>query len=195
MKTLIMLSAIPASGKSTWARNYKEQHENTYIISSDGIRMELTNGDYHDRSKQAEVWKVFSERIHEFGKIDNVTVILDALNDTNALREKYVKEKRAEGLKNFGYGDGYMYLSEYLDRSVEGECRKLLSCRVATILVEVIALDSAECREFETAYFAVCLEWVDACESDPFSISNALLVVRSVEWELCDILISAAYAC
>jgi len=92
MKTLIILSAIPASGKSTWASQYQATHHNTYIISSDAIRMELTGGNYGDRSKQAEVWRVFSERIHEFGKIDGVTVILDALNDLNVLREKYVKE-------------------------------------------------------------------------------------------------------
>ena len=61
MKTLIICTAVPASGKSSWARRYKRDHENTYIISSDAIRLELTNGDYHDRSKQAEVWKVFSE--------------------------------------------------------------------------------------------------------------------------------------
>ena len=36
---------------------------------------------------------VFSLRIHEYAnKYDDVTVILDALNDLNSLREKYVKE-------------------------------------------------------------------------------------------------------
>ena len=39
-----------------------------------------------------EVWELFSERIHEYGKIENCTVILDALNDTNELRKKYVEE-------------------------------------------------------------------------------------------------------
>ena len=35
----------------------------------------------------------FSLRIHEYAqKYDDVTVILDALNDLNCLREKYVKE-------------------------------------------------------------------------------------------------------
>ena len=80
MKKLIMLSAFPASGKTTWAKKYKEEHDNVYIINSDEIRLELTHGDYHDRSKQSEVWKLFDERIHEVGKIENVTLILDALN-------------------------------------------------------------------------------------------------------------------
>ena len=90
MKTLIMLSAIPASGKSTWAKEYKDTHPNTYIVSSDEVRLELTHGDYHDRSKQKEVWELFEKRIHEYGAIDNVTVILDALNDVNEVRLKYL---------------------------------------------------------------------------------------------------------
>lgn len=92
MKTLIILSAIPASGKSTWASRYQATHGNTFIVSSDQIRMELTNGNFQDHSKQTEVWELFSKRIHEFGAIENATVILDALNDLNLLREKYVKE-------------------------------------------------------------------------------------------------------
>ena len=92
MKTLIILSAIPASGKSTWAAQYQATHPNVYIVSSDAIRMEITGGDYQDHTKQKQVWELFSKRIHEYGAIDGATVILDALNDTNQLREKYVKE-------------------------------------------------------------------------------------------------------
>ena len=91
MKTLIICTAIPASGKSTWSRLYKQEHENVFIVSSDAIRFELT-GCYTDRSKQKEVWEVFSKRIHEYGQVEDCTVILDALNDRNFLREKYVKE-------------------------------------------------------------------------------------------------------
>lgn len=90
MKTLIMLSAIPASGKSTWAMEYQRTHDNTYIVSSDDVRMEVTHGDYQDHSKQKEVWELFEKRIHEYGQIDDVTVILDALNDVNAVRLKYL---------------------------------------------------------------------------------------------------------
>ena len=90
MNTLIMLSAFPASGKTTWAKEYQKNHENTYILNSDDIRMELTNGNYHDRSKQKEVWELFEKRIHEYGQKENVTVILDALNDVNEVRLKYL---------------------------------------------------------------------------------------------------------
>ena len=92
MKTLIMLSAMPGSGKSTCAKAYQEAHPHTLIVSSDAIRYELT-GETQDFSKQKEVWELFSLRIHEYAKMhDDVTVILDALTDLNMLREKYVKE-------------------------------------------------------------------------------------------------------
>ena len=89
MKTLIMLSAIPASGKSTWAKRYTEEHPNTYILNSDEIRMEVTGGNYLDHSRQKEVWELFERRIHEFGAIPDSTVILDALNDVNEVIEAY----------------------------------------------------------------------------------------------------------
>ncbi len=91
MKTLIMLSAVPAAGKTTWAKNYQKEHDNVYIISSDEIRMEFTHGVFQDQSRQKEVWEEFDRRIHEYAnKGDNITVILDALNDVNPVRYKYL---------------------------------------------------------------------------------------------------------
>lgn len=91
MKTLIMLSAVPAAGKTTWAKNYQKEHDNVYIINSDDVRLELTNGNYQDRSKQKEVWELFEKRIHEYAnKAEDVTVILDALNDVDPVRYKYL---------------------------------------------------------------------------------------------------------
>ena len=90
MRTLIMLSAFPASGKSTWANAYKKNHKNVIILNSDDVRMEITHGDYQDHSHQKEVWELYEKRIHEYAKEDGVTVILDALNDTNEVRMKYL---------------------------------------------------------------------------------------------------------
>jgi len=91
MKTLIMLSAVPAAGKTTWAKKYQEEHENVYIINSDEVRLEITGGNYQDHSRQKEVWELFERRIHEYAnKGDDVTVILDALNDVNEVRLKYL---------------------------------------------------------------------------------------------------------
>ena len=85
-----MLSAIPAAGKSTWAKEYQKNHPNTYIVSSDEVRMEICNGDFQDHSRQKEVWEEFERRIHEYGKIEDATVILDALNDVNPVRYHYL---------------------------------------------------------------------------------------------------------
>ena len=92
MKQLVILTGAPGSGKSTWAKNYVKNHENSYIISSDAIRYEIT-GRFDDHTRQPEVWALFEKRIHEYAnKAENVTVILDALCDLNSLRIKYVKE-------------------------------------------------------------------------------------------------------
>ena len=90
MKTLIMLSAVPAAGKSTWAKEYQKNHPNTYIVNSDEIRMEVTNGNYQDHTRQKEVWELFERRMHEYGQNEDCTVILDALNDINPVRIKYL---------------------------------------------------------------------------------------------------------
>ena len=92
MKNLIILTGAPGSGKSTWAKEYQNSHQNCHIISSDAIRFEVT-GRFDDHSRQPEVWKLFEQRIHEYAnKSEDVTVILDALCDLNSLRIKYVKE-------------------------------------------------------------------------------------------------------
>ena len=86
-----MLSAVPAAGKTTWAKKYQAEHENVFIINSDELRMEFTGGVYHDHTKQNLVWAEFERRMHEYAnKGDNVTVILDALNDVNSVRYKYL---------------------------------------------------------------------------------------------------------
>lgn len=89
MKKMIIMSAAPGCGKSTWAHKYQNSHPNTYIISSDEIRFELT-GQYQDFSKQTLVWETFEKRILEFSKRnEDLTIILDAVIDLNSLRVKY----------------------------------------------------------------------------------------------------------
>ena len=123
MKKLIMLSAFPASGKTTWAKEYQRTHENVYIINSDEIRMELTAGNYHDRSKQAQVWETFDRRIHEYGKIDDVTVILDAVNDTNAVRLKYLSTTPEFNYKILVMFPSTLEKSKYFNGLRPEECR------------------------------------------------------------------------
>ena len=132
MKKLIMLSAFPASGKTTWAKNYQKEHDNVYILNSDDIRMELTAGDYHDRSKQKEVWDTFDRRIHEIAKIDDVTLILDAVNDTNEVRLKYLSTT-----PEFDYKVLVMFPST-LERSKKFNSMRPDECRVPEDVIEMM---------------------------------------------------------
>lgn len=91
MKTFILLSAAPAAGKSTWAKNYAKNNDNVYIVSSDEIRKEIT-GSFQIFTQESQVWATFNERIHEFAKRhEKVTVIADAVNDSNSLRKMYAE--------------------------------------------------------------------------------------------------------
>lgn len=91
MKTLILLSAIPGSGKSTWATKYQQEHPNTFIVSSDEIRKNLT-GIFQSFTKEDEVWRIFLEKINEFAvNYTDVTVIADATNLQNVYRRYYLE--------------------------------------------------------------------------------------------------------
>lgn len=91
MRKLILLSALPGAGKSTWANNYKRLNSNelVYIVSSDEIRKEL-GGSYQYFKEEEKVWRLFLERANSYAKEnENVTVILDSTNLTNHYREMY----------------------------------------------------------------------------------------------------------
>ena len=86
MRTLIVLSALPGSGKSTWSEQYRLTHKHVKIVSSDAIRKELT-GQYQDLTQEQKVWEIYFERINEyFEKYDEVTVIADSTNITDNYR-------------------------------------------------------------------------------------------------------------
>lgn len=94
MKKIIVLSALPGSGKSTWANAYIEANkdENIFIISSDEIRKEL-GGSYKYFKEEARVWELFLSRAIEYGdNYENVTVILDSTNLTNNYRKLYFEK-------------------------------------------------------------------------------------------------------
>ena len=89
MKTFILLSAIPGSGKSTWAEQYRLSHENVHVVSSDEIRKEL-GGAYQNFDHEKEVWDTFQARIAKFrDEAEEVTVIADATNFQNKTRLIY----------------------------------------------------------------------------------------------------------
>ena len=90
MSTLILLSAIPGSGKSTWAKTYQKEHPNTYIVASDDVRMRVS-GAIQNFDHEALVWETFLKELNEHAGED-CTVIADATNLQNKYREYYCKQ-------------------------------------------------------------------------------------------------------
>ena len=78
----IMLVGCPASGKSTWAKNFKSWErykDEVVIISSDAIREELW-GDERIQRDPEKVFKLAHERIINELKVGTGCVIFDATN-------------------------------------------------------------------------------------------------------------------
>lgn len=90
MKTMILLSAIPGSGKSTWAKRFQAKHPNTHIISSDELRLELY-GAVNNFQHEKEIWDTFVKRLNELSTQDDVFAIADATNLKNIHRAFYAR--------------------------------------------------------------------------------------------------------
>lgn len=91
MSTFILLTAIPGSGKSTWAKQYQKTHENVVIVSSDEIRRKLF-GSVKCFDNEALVWETYLKEINAHsGKGKIVTVIADATNLQNKYRRYYLE--------------------------------------------------------------------------------------------------------
>lgn len=89
VKTFYLLSAIPGSGKSTWAKMYKNTHENVFIVSSDELRLELFGG-VQNFSNEKLVWDTFLKRINDYARNhEDCVVIADATNLENKFRMFY----------------------------------------------------------------------------------------------------------
>ena len=87
MSTLILLSAIPGAGKSTWAKDYQRNHPNTYIVASDDVRCRVSGG-IQCFQNETKVWEVFLQELQEYSK-QECTVIADATNLQNRYRRYY----------------------------------------------------------------------------------------------------------
>lgn len=92
MATLLILRGLPASGKSTFARTHAGEHENTVIVSLDGLRR-MTAGSltaYHERHDE-KTERLIVRAAHAMicdALRKNVDVIMDAQNaGTGRLRE------------------------------------------------------------------------------------------------------------
>lgn len=92
MKTFILLSAIPGSGKSTWSEEYRLTHKNVFVVASDQIRKEI-GGAYQNFEHEKEVWDRFLNDIIKYrDSYDEVTVIADSTNVINKFRKYYPEQ-------------------------------------------------------------------------------------------------------
>ena len=73
---LIVMCGLPGAGKSTYAKQYVEEHPQTKIMSSDGIRKELY-GDESIQGNPAEVFALMQKRTVEHLN-QGIDVIYDA---------------------------------------------------------------------------------------------------------------------
>jgi len=91
MKTLVVVSGIPGSGKSTFSMLLKEKNKlHTYIVSSDDLRTILT-GSPSDFSKDDEMWKMYYDFPITYAKDKDATCILDATNSIASYRTTTLK--------------------------------------------------------------------------------------------------------
>jgi len=89
MKTMVILSAIPGSGKSTWSRAYAKAHPNTHIVASDEVRARVS-GSPQNFSNEPLVWDTFLHDLNSYAEEEgDVTVIADATNLQNRYRRYY----------------------------------------------------------------------------------------------------------
>lgn len=85
--TIYLMVGIQGSGKSTWANNFMEKHNNTLLISRDLIRKNLI-GDEEYFSKEDEVWDTFVKSISAGVKQRFENIIIDATHISIASRRK-----------------------------------------------------------------------------------------------------------
>lgn len=105
MNELIMLVGLPASGKSTWAKEYSETHPDYIVHSSDKLREEMY-GDNYDDADNSKVFEELHRRILEDLKMHSV--IYDATILVKKRRVHFLK-----GVPKHVYKTCIMFLKTY----------------------------------------------------------------------------------
>lgn len=91
-KTLIMLCGCPASGKSTWAKQYKD-NKNAIIISRDEIRFKIVSPEEEYFSKEEQVFNTFISDINvAIGDNEHSIIIIDATHISPKSRAKVLNK-------------------------------------------------------------------------------------------------------
>ena len=89
MSTMICLSGMPGSGKTTWAAEFLKKHPDFLYFSPDSY-YERINGDECDRTDTFEIWMAMFRDIHIAEKNFN-NVLIDSDNLTCAQRNQWIE--------------------------------------------------------------------------------------------------------
>ena len=88
---IILLSGIPASGKSTYSKQFVKDFPNFIRINADEIRGELANGDESDQSNNGIIFnKIIPTRLEE-AIISNNSVIIDVTAVDIKARKRFIQ--------------------------------------------------------------------------------------------------------
>lgn len=94
--SVIMMAGVPASGKSTIARELGSMLD-LDILSSDGIRKEIT-GSESDLSQDRLVWEALYERVEQV-MAKKQSCIVDATHNNLSVRERDIERYRGYGAR------------------------------------------------------------------------------------------------
>ena len=89
MSTMICLSGMPGSGKTTWAAEFLKKHPDFLYFSPDAY-YERINGDECDRTDTFEIWMAMFRDIHIAEK-NGYNVLIDSDNLTYAQRNLWIE--------------------------------------------------------------------------------------------------------
>lgn len=133
--TIYITVGISASGKTTWAKEYQQKHENTVIISRDDIRHEILTERKHPNYKIGQVptniwncWKFKDEKevTERWWKKLSVAIENNSANiilaDTNLNRQR-LEDLIIEIKKQFGNNISNIIVKEF-PVSFEEACRR-----------------------------------------------------------------------
>lgn len=96
LPTFTMMVGLPGSGKSYYAKELSDKESNTFILSSDSIRLELF-GDENEQGKNEIVFNELHKRVHKLLS-DGLNVIYDATNLNSKRRRKFLKTLTDKGI-------------------------------------------------------------------------------------------------
>lgn len=139
MSTMICLSGLPGSGKTTWAKKFLKKHPEYRYFSPD-VYYERINGDDRIRDNTFKVWMVMFQEIHE-AELAGRNVLIDSDNLTYAQRNQWVEWFP-------GFDQRVLF---YFDEPLE-DCVKRMMQRRRKIPIKIMREKAAK---WQNPYFSV----------------------------------------